>query len=196
MARTATVIGAASAAVFYAAAIRPWQLNWGATAHEASRPLLGDDLVPHPTLRATRAVTVLATPEDIWPWLLQVGTGRAGWYSYDLIDNFGRPSARTIVPRLQHLDVGDIVPLTPAGRTGFTVERLLPPRTMVWSTRYDTTWTWQLEPQRDGSTRILSRVRFRLHPSAVSVAIGLAMEFGDGIMVRKMLLNIRSRAET
>lgn len=67
--------------------IRPWQLRWGATDEEVNRAMPGDDIVRRPTFNATRGVTVHARPEDLWPWMVQIGCMRAGWYSYDWIDN-------------------------------------------------------------------------------------------------------------
>ena len=72
--------------------VRPRQLTWGATPEEVSRQLPGDDLVQRPTFNATRAISIAAPPEAVWPWLVQVGTTRAGWYSYDLLDNLGHPA--------------------------------------------------------------------------------------------------------
>src|SRR6266700_1732179 len=74
--------------------IRPWQLRWGATDEEVARAMPGDEVVKHPTFNATRAVTIQARPEEIWPWLVQIGVTRAGWYSYDWLDNLGKPSAQ------------------------------------------------------------------------------------------------------
>ena len=85
-------------AAVYIRYVRPWQLTWGATPAEVSRPLPGDELVTHPTFNATRAITIAAPPEDVWPWLVQVGLTRAGWYSYDLLDNLAHASARRIIP--------------------------------------------------------------------------------------------------
>ena len=99
---TAAIIGA------YAVGGPRWQLTWGATTEEIERALPGDELVPRPTFNATRAISIGVPPERVFPWLVQVGTSRAGWYSYDLLDNLGRPSARRIVPELQHLAPGDI----------------------------------------------------------------------------------------
>ena len=76
--------------------IRPWQLRWGATDEEVARAMPGDDVVKHPTFDATRAVTIQARPEEIWPWLVQMGVKRAGWYSYDWLDNLGTPQCRAI----------------------------------------------------------------------------------------------------
>ena len=90
-------------ALLYVFVYRPWQLNWGASAAERTMPLPGDDLVPDPTFNATRALTVHAPPECIYPWIVQMGLGRAGWYSYDLLDNLACPSAEEILPKFQHI---------------------------------------------------------------------------------------------
>jgi len=100
---SAGISGAAILSV-YLLLIRPWQLRWGATDEEVVRTMPGDDIVKHPTFNATRAVTINARPEAIWPWLVQMGMARAGWYSYDWIDNLGRPSAERLIPELQHLE--------------------------------------------------------------------------------------------
>ncbi len=97
----------------YLLAIRPRQLQWGATDEEVKQPLPGDEVVEHPTFNATRAVTVGARPEDIWPWLVQIGFHRAGWYSYDW-DNLFRSSAESIIPDLQHIGIGASSPWGPA----------------------------------------------------------------------------------
>jgi hypothetical protein len=93
--------------------IRPWQLRWGATDEEVARAMPGDDVVKQPTFNATRAVTIQARPEEIWPWLVQIGITRAGWYSYDWLDNLGKPSAQRILPQFQHVAVDDLVPISP-----------------------------------------------------------------------------------
>jgi hypothetical protein len=95
----------------YLRVIRPWQLRWGATDDEVRRVMPGDEIVARPTFNGTRAVTVAAPPSLIWPWIVQIGFSRAGWYSYDLLDNVGRPSATRIIPELQHLQPGDVVPI-------------------------------------------------------------------------------------
>ncbi len=186
--------------LLYVRRIRPWQLTWGATPSEVGRSLPGDELVPRPTFDATRAITIRATPAEIWPWLVQVGLTRAGWYSYDLLDNLGRHSATRIIPELQHLEVGDVVPMSPDGKQGMRVLAMDPPTTgtqgsMVWGTPGDTTWTWQLDATPDGSTRLITRVRSRYRWLSPSLAFSVLLEFGDIWMMRRMLLNIRSRAE-
>jgi hypothetical protein len=74
--------------------------------------------VARPSFNATRAIAIAASPEQVWPWLVQMGLTRAGWYSYDILDNLGRPSARRIIPELQHLTAGDLVPMSPDGKQG------------------------------------------------------------------------------
>lgn len=187
-------VGAAATAI-YARFVRPWQLHWGATTEEVARRLPSDELVPRPTFDATRAITIAAPPEEIWPWLVQVGLTRAGWYSYDLLDNLGRRSARRIVPELQDLAVGDVVPMSPDGKQGMRVHSLDRPRSMVWGTPGDTTWAWQLDPTPDGRTRLLTRVRSRYRWLSPSIAFSMLIEFGDVWMMRRMLLNLRERVE-
>jgi hypothetical protein len=81
-------------------------LGWGATPGEQDADLPGDELFPRAQYRSTRAISIQARPEEVWPWLVQVGCGRAGFYSHDLLDNLARPSATTILPAFQHLEVG------------------------------------------------------------------------------------------
>ena len=77
--------------------LRPWHLTWGATAAEVAGAMPGDGLLPDAQYRSTRAISVAATPEEVWPWLVQVGCLRAGWYADDLLDDLAHPSARTVV---------------------------------------------------------------------------------------------------
>jgi hypothetical protein len=112
-----TIIGT-MAGMALARAVR-WRRTWGMDPDERDRPLAGDDLVPTPTAIETRGITIDAPPEAVWPWLVQMGFGRAGWYSYDALDMRGK-SADRIVPEWQTLEVGDIVPNSPTG--GFAVK--------------------------------------------------------------------------
>ncbi len=189
------VLGTAAVAGAYIRWFRPWQLTWGATPEEVSRAMPGDELVPKPTFNATRAITIGAAPERIWPWLVQAGLGRGGWYSYDILDNLGRPSARRIIPELQNLTVGDIVPMSPDGKHGIQVQRMDPPLSMVWGAPGNNSWAWQLEPIGDGSTRLVSRIRARYRWFSPAILFSALVEFGDIWMMRKMLLNLRQRAE-
>ena len=105
-------------------------LCW-ARAEEQRRRLPGDELVPHPKWTITHAITIDAPPEAVWPWVIQMGSGRAGWYAYDRIDNAGVPSARRIVPELQHVAVGDVMPALPAFRDAFIVSEVVPESALV-----------------------------------------------------------------
>ncbi|SRR6266700_5646174 len=158
-------IGIGFAVVVLAAAFvglyRPWQLRWGATADELARSMPGDDLVHRPKFNATRAITVSARPEEVWPWLVQIGFGRAGWYSYDLLDNLGRRSVEQIVPELQHSEPGDLVPIGPGKSSGMWVKEVEPNRWMLWwnNQKEQTTWAWGHFPLPNAATRLVTRVR-------------------------------------
>ena len=119
-ARIAVWVAVAGAGLLaaYTRLVRPWALHWGATKEEAARPLPGDELVAKADYVATRAITIDAPPRDVWPWLVQIDSGRAGWYSYDRLDNAGVPSATEIIPELQRLAVGDLIPMWPARTSG------------------------------------------------------------------------------
>jgi hypothetical protein len=178
---------------------RPWQLGWGASPYELHRHMPGDDIVGEPGFNATRAVTVAASPEAIWPWIVQIGFGRGGWYSYDLLDNLGRRSAERLVPELQHIEVGDLVPLGPGKNSGMRVKEFERAHWAVW---WDeklqlTTWAWVLTAMPDGSTRVVTRVRSRTEWQHPSTAVWrLLAEAADFPMMRKCLLGIKHRAET
>lgn len=177
--------------------VRPWELRWGATDEEVAMKAPGDELVQSPNLVATRAVTVDAPPERVWPWLIQIGTGRAGWYSYDRLDNKGRPSAQEIVTAYQHMDVGDVVPMSESKGEpyGPSVLALDPPTSMLWGDSDEPhrfTWLWLLREHESGQTRLVSRVRCQL--SWRDPLFALLMEFADPIMMRRSMLSIADRA--
>jgi hypothetical protein len=96
----------ASPLFLFAPLFRRWHLRWGATDVEVSEAMPGDELVSEPSFNATRAITIDAPPEAVWPWLVQIGYGRAGWYSYDLLDNGARPSAERILPEFPGAEGG------------------------------------------------------------------------------------------
>ena len=173
-------------------------LRWGATQAEVASRLPGDDLVPNAQYRCTRAITVDAPPASVWPWLVQVGCGKAGFYSNDLLDNLGRPSARDIVPELQHLEIGQWVSMapTPSESTAFKVNSFEVDRWLLW-TKPDSTWAWALGDLGGGRTRLVTRVHARYDWSKPPTAVlgVVLMEFGDFAMMRRMLLGIKERAE-
>jgi hypothetical protein len=184
-----------AAVTAYARVYRPWQLRWGATDAEVSRVLPGDELVASPWFDSTRAITIAAPPQLVWPWLVQVGVSRAGWYSYDLLDNLGRPSARRVIDELQDIQPGDLLPMSPDGKHGIRVHALDPPHWMIWGTPGDTSWVWVLDQQPDGTTRLLTRVRSKPHTRPSSYVFAVLLEFADFPMMRRMLLNLRLRSE-
>ncbi len=184
--------------ILFFALYRPWQLKWGATREEIRRSLPGDEVVSGPTFNATRALTVDANPEAVWPWLVQIGFGRAGWYSFDLLDNLGRHSAQRIIPELQHIEVGDLVPLGPGSDSGMRVKAFEPNRWLLWwdSKIQLTTWAWALDPMSNGRTRLVTRVRARPSWRHPTTAVWLILtEIADFPMMRKCLLGIKRRAE-
>jgi hypothetical protein len=190
-------LGASGALGMHLRWVRPRMFSWGATSAEIRSSLAGDDLCPRPQLNATRAVTIAARPEDVWPWLVQWGWNRAGFYSYDLLDNLGRPSARSILPQFQHLRVGDWVPMggKPTPATAYRVARLELGALMLWE-KPGGTWLWLLAPADAGHTRLITRLRSRYawgKPAIVTELI--LMEIGDPFMMRKCLLGIKQRAE-
>ena len=102
-----------------------------ATPEEARRPLPGDEVIPHPIMSQTHAITIDVPPGQVWPWLAQMGCGRAGWYSYDLLDNGGRHSATTINPAWQHLAIGEVMPAVPGARHAFVVMDFTPGKMLL-----------------------------------------------------------------
>jgi hypothetical protein len=179
---------------------RRWHLRWGATRGEATASLPGDSLLPRARYRSTRAITIDAPPCAVWPWLVQVGCQRAGFYSNDLLDNLGRPSATTIVPSLQHLEVGQWVPMSPAAtpteRTAFQIHSFKLNEWLLW-TKPDSTWAWQLTPT-GGGTRLVTRIHavYDWRNPPIALLGVLLMEFGDFAMLRRMLRGIKARAES
>lgn len=157
----------------------------------------GDDLVPVAHFVATRAITIDAPPEAVWPWLVQVGYGRAGFYSYDLLDSLGRPSADHVLPRWQHLAVGDLVaPMTgrPSRATAFTVAAVAHPDHMVWA-KPDSTWAWRLTRLPHEGTRLVTRLKQRYRARPATLLTLPLLELGDFPMMRRMLLGLKERAE-
>jgi len=133
--------------------IRGWYSSWGATDEEVVMEIPGDLLVPRPKSQLTMAVTVRSSPEKIWPWFVQLGCQRAGWYSYDLLDNGGIPSADKIIHEYQQLEVGDVVKATPTGDFGFPVAIIEPDRQLDhgWHNQHGYRRRCQARRSRSGS---------------------------------------------
>ena len=170
---------------------RPWAMNWGATDEEIDRAMVGDEIVAAPTFNATRAVTVDAPPEEIWPWLVQIGYLKAGFYSWDRLDNDGVPSAERIIAEYQGLAVGDSIPLNE--HVSAIVAEMNQDRSMVWIIEGGDVWTWAwgLYPVNPRETRLVTRLRVRFD----SVRTQVMADLGEIIMMRKCMLGIKRRAE-
>ncbi|MDH4063340.1 MAG: hypothetical protein OEW19_02995 [Acidobacteriota bacterium] len=174
-----------------------------ATPSERRRPLDGDDLIPDAVGSLTHAITIGRPPEAVWPWLVQMGGDRAGWYSYDVIDNARRPSATRILPDLQSIEVGMIVPALPGATDAFTVLRVDPHRTLVlgWvraARAIAMTWAFVLEPAAGAHARLIVRARvghaYQFHGVPAWAARGVLPPV-HFVMQRKQLLGIAWRAE-
>ena len=195
--------------------VRPWHRRWGATDEEVRKGLPGDNLVPHPMLESTRAVTIRAAGRRVWPWLVQLGQDRGGFYSYDWLENLAAAdihNADRIVPEMQHLKVGDFVPMAPLEwgipTGGFTVAAIEPERAIVWlqgrsqdlrasgTDEGGETWAFVLEEPAEGTTRLILRERKGIKPRKRDVLYYyMFVERQHFVMVRRMLIGIKERAE-
>lgn len=169
---------------------RPWVINWGATDAEVERALAGDSIIADATFNATRAVTVHAGPEHIWPWLKQFGYRRAGLYSYDFLDNDGIPSAEHIIPEFQDLQVGDSIPIGPGFFVRVTVLEKNRRMLLVFPDWAEATWFWGLYPEEPFRTRLVTRLRGR--PRGWT---RIVVDLGEIFPMRKSMLGIKRRAE-
>lgn len=214
IALAAVAVEAAGAA--YSFVVLPRLRRWGATAEEVSRPFPGDELVAAPLYATTRAITIAAPPEAVFPWLVQLGQSRGGFYTYDALENLARldiHSADRIHPEWQDLEPGrDYVTLDPDEQMKMTIVALEPPRAFVIRTggpddgpqdpgdffkgEIAGSWAFVVEPAGDGASRLLVRWRAAWRatvPAAFARALGL--EPAHFIMEEGMLRGIRSRAE-
>jgi hypothetical protein len=192
------------AAATYVLVVRRRQLAWGATCAESHEPLAGDDLIATSDLIATRAITIRASAEKVWPWIAQLGQGRGGFYSYDFVENLvgcDIHSADRIIHEWQDIAVGDEVRLYPEGP--LEVAALEPGRSLVLrggvpmgSTPppYDFTWAFVMREQPEQATRLLVRERYRYTRGWAPLVVEPAAVISF-VMTRKMLRGIRDRAE-
>jgi hypothetical protein len=197
--RRTTLARAAAAAVgavfLYRRFLREPILKWGATAEEAAARLPGDELLEGADGVATRAISIDAPASVVWPWIAQMGPSpRGGAYTYDWIENLlglDMHSADRILPEFQHPAAGDTIGY---GRNRMRLERVEPPKVLAWRSE-DGNWVWTFVlEQQEGSTRLISRNRFRL-PTLTHRLGMLPMEPASLLMERKMLLGIKERAE-
>ena len=177
----------------YVRFIRPWHSTWGATDDEVRRRMPGDEIIPNAAM-TTRAISIGCKPEQVWPWLVQIGYGRAGWYSYDWIDNDARASAKRILPEFQELRVGDRIEMVPDYGPG--VIEIEANSHIVAGDAEGGSWCLAVYPHPDGS-RLVSRWRQAWKTAGVaSRFFVLLADPGAFIMEQKMLRGIRKRAES
>ncbi|HEU5348936.1 MAG TPA: hypothetical protein VFU63_10035 [Ktedonobacterales bacterium] len=197
--------------------------RWGATGAEIRNPLPGDEMVAHPAVETTHAVTISASPSQVWPWLMQMGYGRAGWYTndwwYRLIDTYifhvDMPRVHRIVPELQHLGQGDVIPDGPPGTAYFSVVGLESERTLaLYSTTHGTVWlpsvlrdnpslgihselgwVFVLREPTPGVTRLILRTRATGGPTLYRMLAWALLPPADFLVARMMLTTIKRNAE-
>ena len=207
----------AAALVLVAAAnqrfLRPWQQHWGATGDEVTGRLPGDDLVAEPAIQTTRAITVAAAPHDVWPWVIQLGADRGGFYSYDWLENlFGLHvhSANRVVDEWQERSLGDLVYADANGRGWWYVMVVRPDDALVLKVGdpalgrpverhegigWEFLWTFAVREGAGGTTRLLVRERVGFG-SRLAKTLMAPVGVVSFVMTRKMLLGIKSRVET
>jgi hypothetical protein len=175
-----------------------------ATRTEKARALRGDELIARPIDSLTNAIMIERSPREIWPWLAQMGANRAGWYSYDRLDNGGRPSANRILPEFQTIREGTLFPALPGETGGFILLEQDPPRSLVLGWRGPdgtllVTWSFVLEASGPTTTRLIVRARggpnYRFHhlPTWMVKRIVPVIHY---VMQRKQLLGIARRTES
>lgn len=215
-----TIFGALAVLVclVFSPLLRGWYNRWGATTHDLFRTLPGDERTPDSVLGYTRAIIIRAAPDQIWPWLAQLGQGKGGLYSYDHLENLigcQMHNAEKIMPEYQQIQVGDVVRLGPKGYPLYKITLLTPGRAMLLTGADPKTenyavvtdpmpetyliynWLLFLDPQPDGTTRLISRTRMAYNPGFGNWFMWrVLMEPINFVMERKMLLGIKQRAES
>lgn len=192
------LLGGVVLGAVYALFVRPQILKWGTRLGESQRRLPGDEIVPAPNFVVTRAINIDAPPEAVWPWLAQMGRERTGWYSFDLLDNNGIPSATYIRKDLADPNKGSEID------RGMQVLNVEPNRFLLLGgydipnplgSAMDLTALYQLDRMSDGSTRLLVRLRAYSY-GFTGRFFNLLLEPMDFMMGIKQLEGIKNRAET
>jgi hypothetical protein len=201
--------------LIYHLGLRNWCLRWGTTQSEAYATLPGDDLLPAYASEATHAITIHASPQRVWPWLMQIGQDRSGFYSYTFLENLFLAD----MPKVEHL-VPDWKPRAPGetiwfgtakrfGGRGRMIAAMVEPqrefamvtvndwqRLRAGSPAQEAVWSFTLEPLEDGQTRLIARVRGGEAPTLSSRLAGrLFWEPAHFVMEQRMLRRIRDLAE-
>jgi hypothetical protein len=206
-------IALAACSAASSAAARGWRQRWSATGDELDDQLLGDRHVAEPASQTTLAITIDAAVEAVWPWVVQLGADRGGFYSYDWLENlFGLDihSSAVIVPQWQTRAVGDVVAANRAGTGGWYVVEVCPNDTLALKVanldqgrplrrdeglKWEFLWTFALRRLADGRCRLLIRERVAF-ASPITRWLMAPIGLISFVMTRKMMLGIRQRAET
>ena len=210
--RNASLTAAATVCVVWCVATAKRLNVWGATRDEVLRALPGDDEVAHPCVATTRAITIDSPSDAVWPWLVQMGWRRGGWYSYNAIDNDRLRSADQIMPALQELCVGDVVP--EGEGVGWTVTEIERGRLVLltthgpmagvdWIERRDSSWLFLIEPVDGEHSRLIERARTAVKGTpgtplgdfASTRFFGAALAVGDFVMAHRHMKGLKRRAE-
>jgi len=217
--RAAAAVAVASAAsALYARWLRWRLLTWGASSEEITRAWPGDELIPDANAPDfTMATTLPAPPQQVWPWLVQMGVGRAGWYSWDRLDNGGEPSADRIVPEGQSLEVGQRLNVSPDGQNWMTVAAVEPGRTLVLRAAaelpsgrsfdprpadlprayLDGIWGFYLQPAPGGTTRLVAHTHGQNHLGLLGGPFSMLLgEPSHFIMQTRQFHGLRTRIGT
>jgi hypothetical protein len=179
---------------------RPWYSRWGATEEERAMKLPGDEIVPHPRGGYTQAISVRAQADEVWPWVAQIGQGKGGFYSYELLENLvgcNINNAGRILPEYQDVKVGDEIVMHPRAPV-IPIVIVEPGKTLVGGGSQDeenaNVWIFYLLP-KDGSTRLISRWTFQYKPIFLNRLAYWILEPIAAVMQRKMLLTMKKLAE-
>ncbi len=181
--------------------LRPRRTRWGATDAEVKKKLPGDELMPHPKWGYTHVVTIKASAAEVWPWIVQMGQGRAGFYSYEFLENLvgcNIHNADRIIPEFQHLQVGESIKLHPKAPVPVAIVEPNHALVLHFEADFSSNWMWVLEKVDDKTTRLISRWSGDYGPGLKNrLSYGPCfMEPIEFNMSRKMLLGIKQRAES
>jgi proline iminopeptidase len=207
-------VAAALLATGYTFGVRPKMLRWGATDDELREEFPGADIIPGASRSATMAVTIDAPPSAVWPWLVQMGVERGGWYSWDRLDNFGRRSAESIHPEWQDIAVGDHLVATPDGNEWWEVAALDPNRFLCLRMSLDlkgrefdprgkrprfftdSTWGFELKELPDARTRLVVSGYWLFRPKFLQPLLNvLVLEPSHWVMQTRQFTNLKRLAE-
>jgi len=207
-----TAIGVAATVVVWRRLVTPWHERWGATDDETRMALPGDEFVAEPAQQCTRAITVDAEPSDVWPWILQIGADRGGFYSYEWLENLfglGIRNCDVLVPEWQQRAVGDLVLADAKGSGGWYVMEVRPEEALVLQVGdvragrplrrdeqlgWEFSWSFVLRPTRNGRCRLLVRERTGFGNRLTELAMA-PIGIVSFVMTQWMLRGIKASAE-